>query len=284
LTGRILKAAGGSFHAETALGVVVCRARGNLRLRDISPCAGDFVRLAQSGDDTLIEEILPRKNFLPRPPTANVDLLLAVISVREPKPNTAVLDTMTILAQLQEIEIAIAFTKCDLAEPEPWKEIYTKAGFKIYCMSQPKHNETDDLQALRNEIAGKTVIFAGNSGAGKSTLLNRILPGLEQETAAISRKLGRGKHTTRLTEFFRAGDMLLGDSPGFSSLELGAQGVTRQELADGFREFTPYAGQCRFPDCAHLKEPGCTVRSAAEDGTIPIERYRNYARFYELLT
>jgi len=280
LTGRILKAAGDRFHAETASGIVVCRARGSLRLGGRSPCAGDLARLAKIGDDTVIEEILPRMNYIPRPPAANIDLLVAVVSVREPRPNTAVLDTMTVLAALGGTETVIAFTKCDLAEPEPWRTIYEQAGFKAFCLCLTDPNETDDLNALKSELSGQTVIFAGNSGAGKSTLLNRIVPGLELETAEISRKLGRGKHTTRQTEFFRAGDMLLGDSPGFSALELTAQGVTRQELAGGFREFAPYVGRCRFQDCAHLKEPGCAVREAAEGGAIPIERYRNYVRFY----
>jgi ribosome biogenesis GTPase len=284
LTGKILKAAGGSFHTETALGVVICRARGSLRLGSISPCAGDFVRLGQVGGDTLIEEILPRKNYLPRPPAANIDLLVLVVSVCEPRPNTVVLDTMTVLAQLREIPAAIAFTKCDLAEPEPWAGIYRRAGFPLYCLSRAEPNKTDDLTTLRSELAGKTVLFAGNSGAGKSTLLNRILPGLEQQTAEISRKLGRGKHTTRQTEFFRADDMLLGDTPGFSALDLTQQGVTKRELPDGFREFAPYFGQCRFQDCAHLREPDCAVRAAAETGEIPTERYRNYQRFCEELS
>ncbi|MDR1408781.1 MAG: ribosome small subunit-dependent GTPase A [Oscillospiraceae bacterium] len=283
MTGRIIKVARGSFHVETASGVVVCRTRGNLRLAETSPCAGDFVTISQTEADTIIEKILPRRNFIPRPPAANIDLLLFVVSVCEPRPNTAVLDTMTVLAQLAEVPVAIALTKCDLAMPEPWKNIYRRAGFPVYCLCRTDSNKTDDLVALRNELHDRTVLLAGNSGAGKSTLLNRILPELGQETAEISHKLGRGKHTTRQTAFFRTDNMLLGDSPGFSSLDLAQQGVKRQELAEGFREFTPYFGQCRFQDCTHLREPGCTVRKAAEAGEIPLERYENYVRFYKAL-
>ena len=275
MTARILKASGDIFRCQSEGDVFRCRARGNLRLGGISPCAGDFVTV----EDNHITAILPRKNLLPRPSAANVDLLLAVVSTCEPKPNTAVLDTITVIAQLSGIDCAIAFTKCDLASAEPWLSIYKKAGFKCFCANPNDPN--DDLRALEREIQGKTVIFAGNTGAGKSTLLNRILPELGLATGEISKKLGRGRHTTRQTEFFPVGDMLLGDSPGFSALELSAQNIDPKELAGGFREFLPYQGQCKFQDCRHLKEPQCAVRAAAEKGEIPLPRYKNYVFFYE---
>jgi ribosome biogenesis GTPase len=237
----------------------------------------DFVG---TGDEAVITRILPRRNALTRPAAANIDLLVLVVSLRDPRPNTAVLDTMTVLAALQELPVLLALTKCDLASPAPLAEIYLRAGYDVLCFSPPDPNESDDLPLLRTRLAGKTALFAGNSGAGKSTLLNRLLPGLGQATAQISQKLGRGKHTTRTTELFRAGDMLLGDTPGFSALTLAEQGITRGQLASGFPEFAAYAGQCRFDDCAHMVEPGCAVRAAAQAGVIPEERLRSYAAFY----
>jgi ribosome biogenesis GTPase len=285
VTGRILKAAGGSFLVETASGVINCRARGSLRLDGVAPCPGDIVCLANDLNDEMgmIEKLMPRHNFVPRPPAANLDLLLVVTSVTEPRPNGIILDTMLALARLREIPAAIALTKCDLAEPQPWLDIYRTAGYKVFCLCKTDPDEGDDLPQLLRFLSGKVVLLAGNSGVGKSTLLNRLLPGLDRQTAEISRKLGRGRHTTRQTEFFRAGDMLLGDSPGFSALELVKQGVSRAELAGAFREFEEYIGKCHFPDCAHLQEPGCAIRAAVEDGEIREERYCNYVRFMEVL-
>jgi ribosome biogenesis GTPase len=190
---------------------------------------------------------------------------------------------MTAIAQIREIPVAVVLTKCDLATPEPWLEIYRSAGYPVYCISKVKQNETDDLKLLCGKLQNSTALFAGNSGVGKSTLLNRVLPGLRQQTAEISQKLGRGRHTTRQTEFFRAGSMLIGDSPGFSALEIGRQGIARRELADAFREFAQHIGKCRFPDCAHLLEPGCAVRCAVEEGEIPRTRYRSYVLFMQAL-
>ena len=275
---RIMKGIGGFYYVQTAEGLLTCKAKGIFRKRGISPLAGDLVRLETEGGSPVIAEILPRKNALVRPPIANLDLLFVVASTVEPNPNFLVLDKMCAIALDKGIVPVLVITKTDLAQPDPLEEIYASSGIELLCIS----GEDAPLERIRELISGKLCAFTGNSGVGKSTLLNRILPELDQQTGQISKKLGRGRHTTRQVELFEAFGGLVADTPGFSSLDLERTNpIFKENLQFCFPEFAPYLTQCRFTGCSHRTEKGCAVRQAVEEGKIHPHRYEDYLAMYE---
>jgi len=239
---------------------------------------GDLVRIeVLGGGEGYIQEILPRKNELARPTLANLDQLFLLSSLASPRPSLRLLDTLIAAAELADIEPVIVFTKCDLAEGTDFLEIYR--AFQCFAISPQS-----DAGSIRALMEGKTSAFCGNTGVGKSALLNRIAPNLALPTGEISAKLGRGRHTTRHVELYPVAGGWVADTPGFSSLEATEQrSLTKDNLAPAFREFAPYLGQCRFPDCAHVKDKGCAVIEAVEAGEIPKSRWESYCAIYEEL-
>ena len=204
---------------------------------------------------------------------------MLVASVREPETNTLVLDKMIAIAEKRGITPIIVINKADLADPSALENIYRRAGLECYtvCAREPK-----TLEPLRQRLVGQVSVFSGNSGVGKSSILNGLEPALVLETGEISRKLGRGRHTTRTATLYPLAGGYLADTPGFSSLDMAqVEPIAKDELADCFREFAPYLGRCRFAGCAHYKEPGCAVRQAVEAGEIPRSRYESYVTMYE---
>lgn len=279
--GLILKAVGGLYCTETPLGVYECKARGIFRKRNISPCAGDRVLLSDiSGSTAVVDEILPRKNSLIRPPIANLDYIVFVISTCEPPPNFTLLDKFLAIAEFKGIKSIIAVTKIDLQRNSFLKEIYCGSGAELLEID---YDAPDSYKRLYDILGGKLAAFTGNTGVGKSTLLNHIDGSLEIKTGEISKKLGRGRHTTRNVEFYKLKNGgYIADTPGFSTFETRRYDTIRKEdLADCFPEFREYAGKCRFPDCAHIKEKGCSVLEAVENGEIPRSRHNSYAEMYE---
>lgn len=279
-TGLVLRCVSGFYYVEIGDTVVMCRARGAFRRQGLTPVAGDrvVVTVCAAGEG-IVESVLPRKNCLVRPPVANVDVLVTVASVREPETNTLVLDKMIAIAEKQEICPVVVISKTDLADPTELEMTYRKAGLECYSVSV-RHPQT--LEPLRRRLTGQVSVFTGNSGVGKSSILNGLEPGLVLETGDISRKLGRGRHTTRTASLYRLADGYLVDTPGFSSLDMEqVEPIRKEELADCFREFSPYFGRCRFSGCAHFKEPGCAVRQAVEMGEIAPSRYQSYVTLYE---
>ena len=279
-TGLVLRCVSGFYYVEAGEQVYTCRTRGAFRRQGLVPVAGDRVTfsLREDGEGT-VESVLPRKNCLVRPPVANLDLLVMVASVREPQTNTLVLDKMIAIAEKQGICPMVVISKTDLADPSELEMTYRKAGLECFAVSV-KRPET--LEPLRQRLAGHVSVFSGNSGVGKSSILNALEPGLLLETGDISRKLGRGRHTTRTAALYRLAGGYLADTPGFSSLDMEqVEPIRKEELADCFREFAPYFGRCRFAGCAHYKEPGCAVRQAVERGDIALSRYQSYVTLYE---
>ena len=285
LEGRIHSSVGGSYAVVpmpsaqgVTEGMLACRARGLFRKQGITPLVGDRVRVERIDDkEGYIQEILPRKNALARPPLANLDQLFLLCSTAWPRPNLRLLDTLIAVAELSGVEPVIVFTKCDLEDGGEYEGIYK--DFPCFAVSPDS-----DIEPIRALLQGKISAFCGNTGVGKSTLLNRIVPALELPTGEISAKLGRGRHTTRHVELYPAEGGWVADTPGFSALEpMEQQTLTKENLAQGFREFARFAGQCRFPDCAHGNDSGCAVVKAVAAGEIPRIRHESYRALYEAL-
>lgn len=278
-TGLVIKGIGGFYYVQCGDKLYSCRARGKFRKDRISPCAGDRVTFtADENDEGYLAEILPRKNVLVRPPLANLDKLFIVSSVSDPQPSTLIIDKTIAAAEIKGIEPVLVFTKTDLDDPSVLREIYGNIGIRCYFVSTVDGVGVD---ALRPELKGCISAFTGNSGVGKSTLLNALMPELVLETGEISRKLGRGRHTTRHVELFPVEDGYVADTPGFSTMDIERYELFRkEELPQGFREFEPYLGQCRFTSCAHTCEKGCAILEAVEAGEISRSRMESYITMY----
>lgn len=271
MEGLIIKAVGGLYTVESPSGVLSCKARGIFRKQGISPCTGDRVQI----EGEVITQILPRKNVLIRPPLANLDQLIFVLSVCEPAPNLQLLDRFLAVCVYKEIQPVLIFTKLDLADAEQYAEIYRSSGFPAYFVD---YSAPESVQAVYELLRGKISAFTGNSGVGKSTLLNALDVTLQLETADISKKLGRGRHTTRETALYTLPHGgRIADTPGFSTFETEAYAtIAPDELADCFPELRAVEKPCRYADCRHMKEPDCAVRSAVKAGAIPRSRYESY--------
>lgn len=281
LSGMILKAVGGLYYVESPEGVFECKARGIFRKQNISPCAGDKVILSDISENTaVVDKILPRKNSLIRPPLANLDYIVFVTSTCEPAPNLTLLDKFLAIAEFKGIKSIIAVTKLDLQKNASLMDIYKNSGAKFLEID---YDEPASYMKLYDMLAEKVSAFTGNTGVGKSTLLNHIDKKLELKTGEISKKLGRGRHTTRNVELYKLDNGgYIADTPGFSTFEAQKYDIIMKEkLAGCFHEFNEYEGKCRFPDCAHIKEKGCAVVEAVERGDIPKSRHDSYAEMYE---
>ncbi|SDY92500.1 ribosome small subunit-dependent GTPase A [Tindallia californiensis] len=281
--GRIIKALSGFFYVQDNKSVVVCKGRGILKKRGITPITGDWVKYSIINEqlkEGVVEEVLPRKNEMLRPPLSNLDQILAVFSVKEPIPNFVLLDRILLRAEMQRYQIGVCFNKIDLEDKETFDGIlsgYEKIGYPVFFISA---KSGDGIASLRNFLAGNTTALAGASGVGKSSLINKLYPSFELKTGKISEKIQRGKHTTRFTELLWADeDTWIADTPGFSTLN--ASDLKYEEVKRYFKEFLALESSCRFLSCLHLKEPGCSIKKAVSDGEIMEHRYKNYQNIVE---
>lgn len=280
LQGRILKSISGFYEVEAADELYTCKARGVFRKTGTTPLVGDLVQItADSADEGTVDEVFERRNALTRPPVANLDNLFIVVSVCEPEPNALVIDRLTAIAESKKIEPILVVTKSDLGSGAYLLDVYRKAGFRTFCVGEDDHA---DVPQIRELLHGRVSAFTGNTGVGKSTLLNAVDPSLSIATAQISRKLGRGRHTTRHVELYRTCGGYVADTPGFSALDIeNGEFIHKDELQYCFREFAPYLGACRFTSCAHVRDKGCRVLEAVEAGEIAPSRHASYAALYE---
>lgn len=279
--GVILKGVGGFYYVEVSNNIIYeCKARGIFRKNDVKPYVGDSVIISISDDSfCMIEEILPRKNELIRPPISNIDQLIIVSSVCDPSPSTIIIDKMIALAVNKGIKPIIVITKTDMPHEEKLKKIYETAGIRIIEFSSKDLRNLGDIKDL---LHGKISAFTGNSGVGKSTLLNCIDKDLLLETSSISSKLGRGKHTTRSVELFRICDSTYAaDTPGFSTVDIERyEKIDKNEIQYCFEEFKPYLNTCKFTSCSHTCEKGCAVIEAVKSGDIDESRHDSYVYMY----
>ena len=282
LEGIIIKALSGFYYVQTAEGVVACKARGKFRLDGTSPLVGDRVSLVRDKNGSgRIDAVAERRNFFIRPAVANIDALVFIAANVNPVTDPFLIDRVAVIAHEAGCELIICVNKVDLDQGDELYDIFTAAGYHVIRTSA----ETGEgAEELRRAMCGKVCAFTGNSGVGKSSILNILLPDAAIPTDAVSDRLGRGKHTTRHVELYPLGeDTFVADTPGFASFEISMmQAITKEQLQYDFPEFSPYIGQCRFTDCAHLKEPDCAVRRALEEGKIGKSRYASYVRLYEL--
>lgn len=281
MTGIIIKALSRFYYVEADGNIYDCVARGSFRKSGVSPLVGDFVEFELTdGNSGVINKIEPRKNFINRPPVANIDKLFIVSSFTSPPPNTSVIDKMTVMAEKNNIESIIVFNKCDMGDFSDFEKIYRNAGFKSYTVSAQNGL---GLDALRTELKNCTSAFTGNSGVGKSSLLNAIFGKDFISTGEVSEKLGRGRHTTRHTELYPLEfGGFVADTPGFSSLELDTTDYSLKEnLPLYFRDFEKFTDNCRFTSCTHTKESGCAVIKAVENGGIEKSRHNTYLELFE---
>lgn len=275
-SGIITKCLGGLYTVESPDGIYECKARGIFRNKGISPCAGDRVIL----ENGVIAEICERKNSIIRPPLANLDQLIFVVSTCSPPPNFLILDKFIAISEYKGITPVVVITKNDLGDGSAVHEVYSKIGIDVIDVD---YSNTATVDAVRKMLIGKISAFTGNSGAGKSTLLNAIDDTLNIPTGEISKKLGRGRHTTRHAELYKlSGGGYIADTPGFSTFDTNRYDIIRkEELAGCFREMAQYNGECRFSDCAHVCEKGCAVIDAVNCGDIPQSRHESYKAMYE---
>ncbi len=277
--GRIVKGVGGFYYVRSADTTYECRARGRFRKDGITPLVGDLVSctIDKVSNTGMISEILPRKNFLIRPPVANITQIAIVFSVANPKPNLRTIDKLISSAMYAGISPVICINKTDLESGGELFDIYSSSGFDTICVSAL---ENSNIDLLMERLAGEITVFAGDSGVGKSSLLNRVLKDVDLEVGAVSNRVERGRHTTRHSELMplENNEGYIIDTPGFSSFSVSDFDI--EKLPGLFPEFAQYTDRCKFQDCSHTVEDGCAVLQALENGKIQKSRHDSYLEQY----
>lgn len=291
MQGKIIKGIAGFYYVYSEDGsekqgkIYECRAKGIFRRDNKKPLVGDDVRLEVLEEDKAtgnIVELLPRRNELIRPAVANIDQALVIFAITKPEPNFNLLDRFLIMMQQQGLNSIICFNKQDIAtvqEKDELKRAYESCGCQVVFVSARKG---EGMEQLRTLLHGKTTAVAGPSGVGKSSIINYLNPEAEMETGDISRKIERGRHTTRHSQIIALhGDTYVMDTPGFTSLKL--FNMEKEDLQGYYPEFVQYEKFCRFAGCAHISEPSCEVKEALKQGKISPVRYHNYTVLYREL-
>lgn len=309
--GKVIKAAGGFFTVcdRDDGRLYLCRARGALKKGNRSLIVGDRVLfkpvcssapgIPRSGDlhsveprpkkpfhglpagEGVVEEVLPRKNCLPRPPVANVDRLVVVMSIQDPACDWQLISRMTVLAEHEELPVLVCLNKTDLADRKELEHLAGNIEPYPYLVLFTSALSGEGLDLLKEKLTGCCSVLAGPSGVGKSTLLNSIQPGLSLQTGTVSGKLGRGRHTTRQASLMplQTGGSVV-DTPGFTRLDFSEIG--KGTLPGLFPELASLVGRCSFRNCLHLSEPGCAVKEEVGSTLNPM-RYEHYRYFMEEL-
>lgn len=286
MRGKIIKGIAGFYYVYVeGRGTYECKAKGIFRKDHKKPLVGDDVEVDVLDEEAMlgnIREILPRKSALIRPAVANVDQALIIFAIVKPNPNFNLLDRFLIRMERQNLPTIICFNKQDIAtekEKEALRRAYETCGYQVLFISAL---EKEGLEQVKELLTGKTTTVAGPSGVGKSSLINQLAPKAQMETGDISRKIERGKHTTRHSEIIALGEnTYIVDTPGFTSLDISE--ITKEELGTYYPEFIQYEPYCKFSGCAHISEPSCGVKDAVAEGKISQVRYDNYKVLYQEL-
>ncbi len=294
--GKVLKVTRKTYTVEVNGCKIPCVVRGKLADDNSDYGAvrvGDNVRVRFiSSEEGAIEEILPRRSrfsrviesraYSERVVAVNIDQILIVVSTRQPKFSSGLLDRYLVLAARNKLDAVICLNKIDLDDPEKfsgYREYYQQLGFPFLLTSAVTG---EGVEELKDHLKDKVTAMAGHSGVGKSSLAGRLQPGLDIAIHRISERTQKGQHTTTSVELLPLSfGGYLADTPGIR--ELGLWKIYKRDLQEYFVEFQNFRNDCRFADCQHLKEPGCAVKSAVERQDIFPERYQNYVRIYESL-
>ncbi len=283
--GKIVKGIAGFYYVDTQeYQELECHAKGIFRKEQKKPLVGDDVCVELLDAEKKLGSIVSideRKNQLIRPEVANVDQALILFAHVSPQPNLNLLDKFLIMMQMQSVDCILCFNKQDKIDEAKIAEItriYENCGCRVLSVSV---QQKEGLKEIEELITGKTTALAGPSGVGKSTMLNHFCKENRMETGEISRKLERGKHTTRHSQlFYVKKDTYLMDTPGFTALSL-TENLEKEEIKHFYPEFYPYEGQCKFAECHHVHEPQCAVQEAVQEGKISKIRYDGYCAIYE---
>ena len=283
INGRIIKAMSGEYVVDTNKGVFTTRPRGIFRHKNNAPKVGDFVDISttdEEHDQSVIVHIHPRKNEFIRPAVSNIDYLAIVMSVKSPTIDWLLIDKFICSSLYNETKPILILTKCDLLAEDDYKAL---EQYKLYYddldISLLFSINNHHLNQLKSLIKDHVVVLTGQTGVGKSTLINKLDQSKDLETQEISTKLGRGKHTTRHIELFPFKGGYIGDSPGFSQLDVSM--IEMQSLKHYFEEFNRFSQSCKFRECLHHREPKCQVKKAVEEGSIMKHRYDHYIHLLE---
>lgn len=288
--GKIIKGLGGLYDVRLQNGEMIsCKAKGVFRHESIKPCIGDDVTVLDDGG-YVISEIGERKNCLIRPPISNVGVIFITFAAAEPEPALLSVDKLTCIAENCGIRPVITVTKADIApeKAEELAEIYRASGFKTFVSGKDNSAIPEIREYIHDECKGEISCFAGASGVGKSTLMTALFPELELETGEISKKIARGKHTTRHVELYPLDKLFsdgtegyVADTPGFSLLDfVRFDFFEKDDLLYTFPEFQQYIGGCRYTRCTHLCEDGCAIYDAVKRGDIKKSRHDSFVSLY----
>ena len=283
MKGQILKALSGFYYVKYEDRLIECKARGNIRKGNGLPLTGDYVEFTSENFKTgTIETVYERKNSFIRPSVANVDCFIFVASDSVPVTDPYLIDRLSVIALKSGCEFVLCVNKCDLTDGSELFSLYKNLNFPLFVTSAVNGEGIDSLVSY---IKGKTCVLTGNSGVGKSSILNSVCPDFLIPIGEISEKLGRGKHTTRHVQLYDIGEnTLVADTPGFASFDITmVSDIDKDELKTLFPEFAEFECNCRYPDCMHINEPFCGVKTAVSNGEIPDSRYDSYIRLYAIL-
>lgn len=271
MIGRVKKLISNNWTVDVSGKIYNCTTAGKFKYLKLSPLVGDIVEIDEK--NKVITRILTRKNELVRPPIANVDQAIILVSCKEPNFSSNLLDKMLVVIEYNNIKPIICFTKYDLLrdthEIDNIIRYYKKIGYQVYI--------NDELSSLKKVLRGKLSVLTGQTGVGKSSLLNSLNIDLKLKTGDISKALGRGRHTTRHVELLEVEGGLVADTPGFSSLDF--NGMNKKDIKDNFVEFYDNMDKCKYQDCVHVKEDGCYIKELVKQGKIMSTRYENYVKF-----
>lgn len=278
--GVVIKGIGGNYDVACEGQILRCRASAKIKHQKNLLAAGEYVELRLTDDGGYITERLPRRNGLIRPAIANIDQLVILCSQAPPVTDPYLIDKVTVVALYQGIQPVILLNKSDLHDSVDLYHAYQKAGFPVLRASAVTGEGVEEVKAM---LAGKISAFTGNSAIGKSSILNRIDSRFGLQVGDMSEKIARGRHTTRHVELFQLDNGgFVADTPGFSTFDaVRMEKLTKENLQQYFPEIDRLFAQCRFSDCKHIKEPGCVVREAVEQGEIAKSRYESYCMLYE---
>ena len=285
LQGLVLKNYNGYYYVQVGEVTYTCKVKGKMKQNRFSLATGDQVLLEpeeQKGAcayEGMIKKVLPRKNFLPRPIMANLDLFVVTFACATPDFSFLLADKLLALAELAQIPSILVLNKLDQAPAglvDGVRAVYEPLGYKVFAISAQSGT---GVAALREHLKGKICAFGGPSGVGKSSTINAIDSKVDLRTGEVSEKIGRGKHTTRFAQLLPFDEGYIADTPGFGNLLL--EGMEQEQAVAAFREFAQYEGGCRFCPCSHKHEPVCGVKEAVAAGQIAASRYESYLAMLE---